>query len=203
MNLKILPNFAVCCLVLLVVLAACGSDGKPATTAPTAPEEPEPPTPSTPEPPPDTSFSDLEQRIVAGINAQRMLGGMCGGDAFDPTTPVAWNNDLAEAARVHMEDNLANDLSADPHTGSNGSSVADRVTAASPATAWLVVGENLAYNRGSPRNEIPEIWAKGWHESPVHCRNQLNPVFNRVGVSVGVRNALFVGVVVFGQKAGS
>ena len=54
-----------------------------------------------------------------------------------------------------------------------------------------------------PRNQLKETWLTRWHESPTHCRNQLEPVFNRAGVSVGVETGRFVGVVVFGQKAGA
>lgn len=128
---------------------------------------------------------------------------MCGDDAYDATTPVSWDGDLAEAARVHMEDLLANDLSADYHTGSDGSSIADRVTRASPQTAWLVLGENIIFTQGTVRDELKDQWLADWHASPVHCRNQLNLVFNRAGVSVGVKNGLYAAVVVFGQKAGA
>ena len=89
------------------------------------------------------------------------------------------------------------------HADAAGSSVADRVRRASPRTVWLVAGENVAYSQGTPRNQVKDAWLVGWHESPVHCRNQLNPVFNSAGVSVGIKAGRFVGVVVFGQKAGA
>ena len=49
----------------------------------------------------------------------------------------------------------------------------------------------------------PVSWDDELAASPVHCRNQLNLVFNRAGVSVGVKNGLYAAVVVFGQKAGA
>ena len=108
----------------------------------------------------------------------------------------------APAARVHMEDHLANDLSADPHTGSDGSSVAERVRRASPQTTWLAVGENVALSSGTALHQLTDLWLTAWHASPVHCSNQLNPIFNRAGVSVGVKAGQYATVVVFGQKAG-
>ncbi|MCY3554702.1 MAG: CAP domain-containing protein [Gemmatimonadetes bacterium] len=183
-------------------LPGCGSDGNPAAPAPA---EPDPtPEPSSPPPPATVSpFSDIERGILAGINVYRSQGGMCGDDSYDATTPVSWDDGLAEAARVHMEDLLANDLSADYHTGSDGSSIADRVTRASPQTAWLVLGENIILTQGTARDELKDKWLADWHASPVHCRNQLNLVFNRAGVSVGVKNGMYAAVVVFGQKAGA
>ena len=177
-------------------------DSSPAATAPAEPEPPsEPPTPA---PPATVSpFSDIERGILADINVYRGQGGTCGDDAYDPTTPVSWDDGLAEAARVHMEDLLANDLSADFHTGSDGSSIADRVTKASPQTAWLVLGENIILTQGTARDELKAQWLADWQASPVHCRNQLNLVFNRAGVSVGVKNGLYGAVVVFGQKVGA
>ncbi|MXW53500.1 MAG: CAP domain-containing protein [Gemmatimonadetes bacterium] len=194
--------------LLLVLIAGlpwlpgCGSDGNPAVTAPA---DPPPPAEPSSKPPATTvsPFSDIERGILAGINVYRGQGGTCGDDSYDPTTPVTWDDGLAEAARVHMEDLLANDLSADYHTGSDGSSIADRVTRASPQTAWLVLGENIILTQGTARDQLTEKWLTDWHESPVHCRNQLNLVFNRAGVSVGVKNGLYAAVVVFGQKAGA
>ena len=101
-----------------------------------------------------------------------------------------------------MEDHLANNLSADPHTGSDGSSVAERVRRASPQTTWLAVGENVALSSGTALHRLTDLWLTAWQASPVHCSNQLNPVFNRAGVSVGVKDGWYATVVVFGQKAG-
>ena len=193
---------------LLVVLIAgmswlpgCGSDGNPAVSAPAAPDPP-----ATPDPPPTVTpvspFADMERGILAGINVYRGQGGTCGNESYDPSTPVTWDDGLAEAARVHMADHLANDLSANPHTGSDGSSVAERVRRASPQTAWLAAGENVALSSGTARDQLKDLWLTAWHASPVHCSNQLNPIFNRAGVSVGVKAGRYATVVVFGQKAG-
>ncbi len=186
--------------LFLFIMAGCGGNDKP-----TAPETPDPPDP--PEQPPvvmpDSPFADIEREILAGINVYRGQGGTCGDESFDPSSPLSWDGDLAEAARGHMEDHLANDLTSEPHTGSDGSSLGDRVTAASTRTAWLALGENVAYSQGTPRNQLKEAWLTAWHESPVHCRNQLHLVFNRAGVSIGTRAGRHVGVVVFGQKAGA
>ena len=151
---------------------------------------------------PVSPFADMERGILAGINVYRGQGGTCGNESYDPSTPVTWDDGLAEAARVHMADHLANDLSANPHTGSDGSSVAERIRRASPQTAWLAAGENVALSSGTARDQLKDLWLTAWHASPVHCSNQLNPIFNRAGVSVGVKDGWYAAVVVFGQKAG-
>ena len=180
-------------------LSGCGSENNPTSSTPPTPQEPDPPPVTTPVSP----FADIELGILAGINIYRSQGGTCGEESYEPSSPILWNDDLAEAARVHMEDHLANDLTSTPHTGSDGSSVADRVRRASQQTAWFIVSENVAWSQGIQRNQVKDTWLVAWHESPVHCRNQLNSVFNRAGVSVGVKAGRYVAVVVFGQNAGA
>lgn len=81
---------------------------------------------------------------------------------------VTYDARLGNAAQGHANDMLANNFFS--HTGSNGSSVGDRVTAA--GYQWRTVGENIA--RGQQDEE--EV-LRAWVNSPGHQRNNVNPDF--------------------------
>ena len=63
------------------------------------------------------------------------------------------------------------------HTGANGSSVGDRVTAT--GYVWQTVGENIAAG-------YPDLDAvmQGWVDSPSHCVNVMNGNFTDIGVVI-------------------
>jgi uncharacterized protein YkwD len=84
------------------------------------------------------------------------------------SSPVTYDVRLGRAAQGHADDMLANTFFS--HTGSNGSSVGDRVTA--EGYQWRTVGENIA--RGQ-RDE--EAVLQAWVNSPGHQRNNVNPNF--------------------------
>lgn len=82
--------------------------------------------------------------------------------------PVTYNARLGRAAQGHADDMLANNFFS--HTGSNGSSVGQRVTA--QGYVWRTVGENIA------RGQIDEeAVLRAWVNSPGHQRNNVNPNF--------------------------
>ena len=63
------------------------------------------------------------------------------------------------------------------HTGSNGSSVGDRVTA--EGYNWTNVGENIASGQTTP-----EAALESWLNSPGHCANIMNPDFTELGAGI-------------------
>jgi uncharacterized protein YkwD len=84
------------------------------------------------------------------------------------SNPVTYDARLGAAAQTHANDMLANDFFS--HTGSDGSSVGDRVTA--QGYNWRTVGENIA--RGQA-DEAAVLAA--WVNSPGHQSNNVNPNF--------------------------
>ena len=108
------------------------------------------------------------------INDARAVARSCGSTAFAATTPLQWNSKTEDAARTQAVYLQTNNLFT--HTGANGSTVGDRLTAA--GYQWSTVGENIA--AGYP--DLASVMA-GWLSSPGHCANIMNPAFADVGVA--------------------
>ena len=68
------------------------------------------------------------------------------------------------------------------HTGSNGSTLGDRATAA--GYAWSSLGENIAAGQAS----VAEV-VDGWMKSDGHCANLMNAGFRDIGVACVAGNA--------------
>lgn len=141
-------------ILAICLTAACGGSGGSTSNTPTvtsaAPPAPTAPTPV--EAAPTGDFGSM-------LNAVRANNG---------ASAVTYNAQLGNAAAGHANDMLRNGFFS--HTGSNGSSVGDRVTAA--GYQWRTVGENIA--RGQ-RDE--EAVLQAWVNSPGHQRNNVNPAF--------------------------
>jgi MYXO-CTERM domain-containing protein len=95
--------------------------------------------------------------------------GGCSLDGFEagqetPRPPLAWNRDLAAAARFHNDDMLANDFFS--HTSSDGTSFGDRVFGFYQGRA---IGENIAAGYRDGRAAV----LSGWMCSPPHRRGLL------------------------------
>lgn len=86
--------------------------------------------------------------------------------AEDGLAPVGFSDQLAVAAARHAEDMLQARIFS--HTGSDGSSVADRVAAT--GYGWCVVAENIAQGQ----RDLAEVM-EAWAESKGHRRNMLSP----------------------------
>ena len=112
------------------------------------------------------------------VNDARAAGRTCGATSYDPAPPVSWNCQLESAARAHSVDmGTWNFFS---HTGSNGSSAGQRVTAA--GYVWQAVAENIAAARPASSLNATAVVA-GWLNSPGHCANIMNPNFVHMGVA--------------------
>ena len=113
--------------------------------------------------------------MLAAVNAYRRKGATCGANGSFPAAPdLALNAALAQAAVVHSDDMVAGNFFS--HTGSNGSTVGTRVTAA--GYAWRGVGENIAAGQGSVAAVV-----SGWMASPGHCANLMKASFQDLGVA--------------------
>lgn len=119
-----------------------------------------------------TGTETYQSTVLAAINKYRAKGVTCGDDYYGPTQPLIWSDKLANAALKHSIDMAENNFTS--HTGSDGSSVGDRVKR--EGFNWSWVGENIAWGFESP--EEPVEW---WIKSPGHCANIMNPNFRYVG----------------------
>lgn len=81
---------------------------------------------------------------------------------------VSFDARLANAAQGHADDMRANNYFS--HTGLNGSSPGDRITAA--GYNWRTYGENIAQGQQSEQEVMT-----GWTNSPGHHANNINPNF--------------------------
>jgi len=113
-------------------------------------------------------------QIVAKINAVRSVSQGCGFATYAAAAPLAWNAKLAVAADRHSADLASHSLFS--HTGSDGSTVADRVSAA--GYGWWMVGENIAGGQANADDAI-----KVWVGSPDHCANLMNPGYKDVALA--------------------
>ena len=147
-----LPRLAA--LVLLpLVLAACGS--LPGVT---------------PAPPPSQSLTLLDL-----VNQARASARTCGSTAYAAAAPLRLDASLPRAAQLHSMDMEAHGTMS--HTGSDGSTLADRVDA--QGYAWSRIGEDIAAGFGSASSVM-----KAWLASPGHCANIMNPSFRDLGTGV-------------------
>lgn len=115
------------------------------------------------------------EEMLRLVNEVRLAGTTCGDEAKVPVEQLVWDEALARAALMHANDMMRGNFFS--HTGSNNSSVSQRVEKV--GFSWRAVGENLAMGYESEAEAI-----KGWLSSPGHCANIMNPIFTRIGAAV-------------------
>jgi uncharacterized protein YkwD len=125
-------------------------------------------------PPSPNDAAEVQQRVLALVNAARAAGRRCGNKRFDAAPPLARSAALEQAALVQARD-LAKRGSLG-HRGSDGSEPADRVTRT--GYAWSAVAENVAAGAATAQEVVA-----GWLSSPSHCANLMNPQFTEMGVA--------------------
>ena len=148
----------ICCVSLYLV--SCqkenGYDSNPAVTNP-----------------PGTSSGTVNKAtLLQLVNNVRQLGCTCGSVVMPPVAAVTWNDQLATAAFNHSNEMNSNNYFS--HTGLNGSTAGDRITAA--GYSWKAYGENLAYDNTDEKGVV-----KGWIGSPPHCQTLMSPLYNEIG----------------------
>jgi uncharacterized protein YkwD len=120
------------------------------------------------------AWADLEDQVLAEVNALRARGTSCGGDPMPAVPPLEMDALLQAVARAHSGD-MANSGYFDhtsPITGSPFDRMADAgFTGAQP---W---GENIAVGTPDPA-AVVLLWA----DSPGHCRNMLLGSYQVIGV---------------------
>ena len=108
--------------------------------------------------------SSVEAEVVTLVNDERVSQGLA---AYSVDTR------LRAAARVHATDMACNHFTS--HTGSDGSSVRDRVERQGYAWSWI--GEN--YYVGGSGAQTAFDW---WMNSTLHRANLLSPNYTQFGV---------------------
>jgi uncharacterized protein YkwD len=118
------------------------------------------------------TFAD---QVLEAVNAARATTRKCGSADHPAVGPLRWQVQIEQAALAHAQFLQQNNLFS--HTGANGSTVGDRVTAT--GYVWQTVGENIAAG-------YPDLAAvvQGWIDSPSHCVNVMNGNFTDLGVVV-------------------
>ena len=112
-------------------------------------------------------------KLLDLVNAVRKTGCNCGSTTMPPVTAVTWNDKLAKAAYDHSVEMKTNDYFS--HTGLDGSSPGQRITAA--GYSWTSYGENIAEGYSTE-----QIVMNAWLGSEGHCKNIMNVGFKDMGV---------------------
>ncbi|WP_428964160.1 CAP domain-containing protein [Micromonospora fluostatini] len=119
--------------------------------------------------PEESPPSGQAQQVLGLVNTER-AGAGC--------PAVRTEGRLTTAAQRHSQDQA--DHRNMSHTGSDGSTVGDRLDRA--GYSWSTYGENVAINRASP-----EAVMEAWMNSPGHRANILNCAFTELGVGMVTR----------------
>ncbi len=116
----------------------------------------------------------LASRALELVNAARARPRVCGTRKFAATNALVLDATLGRVAEAHARDMTRQRRMS--HTGSDGSSAAERVTRA--GYAWRVVAENVASGQSSAEEVV-----QTWLESPGHCANLMNPEVREMGMA--------------------
>ena len=134
--------------------------------------------------------STEEVNYLAAINKARSTSQDCGVYGTMPSVPpLAWNRELALAAKIHSNDLAESNTFS--HTGSGessdvvaqldhpgiGSSMRERIEYAG-YTNWSSLGENIAAGYKTIQETID-----AWINSPGHCANLMREEFTEVGMA--------------------
>lgn len=149
----------------------------PEPTAPGPSATPQGPSPTPQQPTPTesggtacdpTGNSGYENTVLDLINQARQDQGL---------SPYNLSGQLRAAARSHSQDMACNDTFS--HTGSDGSSVGDRVSAEGYSWSW--VGENIFATSSSSSAAAQQAF-EGWMDSSGHKANILSSNFTEIGI---------------------
>jgi uncharacterized protein YkwD len=113
--------------------------------------------------------------MLALVNQHRLAGASCGSrGVFPAVAALRWNEALSQSSLVHSDDMAAQNFFS--HTGSDGSSAGQRITAA--GYVWQTWGENIAAGQSSVAAVV-----QAWMNSPGHCANIMHAAFRDLGAA--------------------
>ena len=110
----------------------------------------------------------FESALLALVNEERESQGL---------PAYSQHSQLRAAARIHSTDMACSGIFS--HTGSDGSSVGDRVTA--EGYSWSSVDENI-YATGNTSSQAPELAFDFWMASPPNQANILSEQYMEIGI---------------------
>jgi len=120
-----------------------------------------------------TVYNVNKATLLQLVNDIRKKGCTCGATVMPAVSAVIWNDQLAKAAYDHSVDMNTQDYFS--HTGLDGSSPGQRITAA--GYNWTSYGENIAEGYSTE-----QIVMNAWLGSESHCKNIMNVGFKDMGV---------------------
>ena len=118
-------------------------------------------------------ITTVEQDLINRINNARKTARTCGATSYTAAAAYTHAAKLSTAALNHSKDMANKNFFS--HTGSNGSTVGTRVTAA--GYAWSYVNENIAAGYSTTSQVV-----SGWLASAGHCANIMTKSATQVGV---------------------
>ena len=142
----------------------------PATPAPTNTPAPTAAAPTNTPPPAGCSYSGnagFENQVVDLINQERQSRGLAA---------LSHNSSLRSAARRHSQDMACNDHFS--HTGTDGSTLASRLSAAGYSYSWAAENIAAGHNQGFSPQTVVDLWMG----SAGHKKNILSEKARHIGV---------------------
>ena len=122
----------------------------------------------------DSGTKVFRQEVLKLTNSYRATGRNCGSTWYAASKPLTWDTMLKRAANGHSQDMAKNNFFS--HTGSNGSSMGDRISNA--GYHWSYTGENIAAGYSTVASVMD-----GWIKSPGHCANIMSSHYEDLGVA--------------------
>ncbi|MGI5456472.1 CAP domain-containing protein [Streptomyces sp. CA-249302] len=146
--------------------ATATATAEPSNSATSAPSSAAPKSSSSPTATAGSADPSPTDRVLVLVNAERAKAGC---------SALTENAKLTKAAQDHSQDQA--DHQNMSHTGSDGSSMSDRL--ARVGYAFRTAGENVAYGYDSPESVMD-----GWMNSDGHRANILNCSFKEIGIGL-------------------
>lgn len=120
----------------------------------------------------------IQAELLYRVNALRAAGAVCGSTIYRATGPLNWNSMLLQAASGHSSDMARSNYFS--HTSPDGGTMVQRIAAT--GYSMSAAGENIAAGQST----VEEVM-RSWINSPGHCQNLMNPIYEDIGVAC-VRN---------------
>lgn len=117
---------------------------------------------------------DIQDEMLAAVNALRQTGCTCGSTLMPPVKPLVWNNSLAVAALAHARDMDANNYFS--HISPGGTSPIQR------AMVKGYTGEYVSENIAKGYTSIEPLM-NAWQQSEEHCKAIMDSLQTEMGAA--------------------